>query len=257
MVHLSAHRQSHHFRAVGATLADCFGISLRFSRIYEFKSIAAEYYARTYKRLLRKIVSGKLIHADETQISLKHEKGYVWVFANMEEVVYMYRPTRKADFLCPLLKGFDGVLVTDFYTGYDGSACRQQKCLVHLIRDLNESLLKHPYDEELRRISSGFADLLGDILKTVDRFGLRQTTCVGTRGECRSTLAEIQETEYRSRVAIALQKRLLKTQNKLFEFLKHDGVPWNNNNAEHAVKHFAKYRRMVKGRLSEKGCLTT
>ena len=35
--------------------------------------------------------------------------------------------------------------------------------------------------------------------------------------------------------------------------MKHDGVPWNNNNAEHAVKPFAKYRRMVNGRLTEKG----
>jgi hypothetical protein len=64
---------------------------------------------------------------------------------------------------------------------------------------------------------------------------------------------ELQETEYCSTVAVALQKRLLKAEGKLFEFLKHDGVPWNNNNAEHAVKHFAKYRRMVKGQLSEKG----
>jgi hypothetical protein len=33
----------------------------------------------------------------------------------------------------------------------------------------------------------------------------------------------------------------------LFTFLRYDGVPWNNNNAEHAVKAFAALRRVIKG----------
>ena len=28
----------------------------------------------------------------------------------------------------------------------------------------------------------------------------------------------------------------------MFTFLDYDGVPWNNNNAEHAIKHLAIYR---------------
>ena len=35
-------------------------------------------------------------------------------------------------------------------------------------------------------------------------------------------------------------------------FLHHDGVPWNNNNAEHAIKRFAKYRRDAGGRFTER-----
>ena len=38
----------------------------------------------------------------------------------------------------------------------------------------------------------------------------------------------------------------------MFTFLDHNGVPWNNNNAEHAIKRFAKYRRDNDGRFSEK-----
>jgi hypothetical protein len=44
-----------------------------------------------------------------------------------------------------LLHGYGGVLVSDFYGGYDSFTCRQQKCLVHLIRDLNDDLWKHPF----------------------------------------------------------------------------------------------------------------
>ena len=54
-------------------------------------------------------------------------------------------------------------------------------------------------------------------------------------------------------MALHYQERLLKTQNVLFTFLDHDGIPWNNNNAEHAIKPFARYRRLVKRAMNEKG----
>ena len=37
----------------------------------------------------------------------------------------------------------------------------------------------------------------------------------------------------------------------MFTFLDHDGVPWNNNNAEHAIRRFAKHRRNADGMFSE------
>ena len=68
----------------------------------------------------------------------------------MEEVAYFYTPTREGSTIQSMFKNFSGVLVTDFYAAYDAIECPQQKCLIHLIRDLNEELLKHPYDDELK-----------------------------------------------------------------------------------------------------------
>jgi hypothetical protein len=45
---------------------------------------------------------------------------------------------------------------------------------------------------------------------------------------------------------------LEKSRDKLFTFLKYDGVPWNNNNAEHAVKPFAGLRQLIGGLATEK-----
>ena len=39
----------------------------------------------------------------------------------------------------------------------------------------------------------------------------------------------------------------------MFTFLDFDEVPWNNNNAEHAVKAFASLRRVIEGKTTEKG----
>jgi hypothetical protein len=105
------------------------------------------------EKLLRKILSGHLLHVDETEVKLQQGKGYVWVFTNLEEVVYMFRPNREGDFLRELLKDFHGMLVSDFYAAYDALSCPQQKCLIHLIRDLNQELLNNPYDDELKAIT--------------------------------------------------------------------------------------------------------
>ena len=54
-------------------------------------------------------------------------------------------------------------------------------------------------------------------------------------------------------VGRALQKRIGKNRDKLFTFLSYDGVPWNNNNAEHAIKAFARLRDVIAGSSSRKG----
>ena len=51
---------------------------------------------------------------------------------------------------------------------------------------------------------------------------------------------------------MAYKKRFEKYGGKMFTFLGHD-VPWNNNNAEHAVKAFACLRSVIGGSSSPKG----
>src|SRR6202040_203500 len=68
----------------------------------------------------------------------------------------------------------------------------------------------------------------------------------------RRFLKSVASSDLTSPLANKYQKRFQKSGEKMFTFLDHDGVPWNNNNAEHAIKRFAKYRRDNDGRFSEK-----
>ena len=58
-------------------------------------------------------------------------------------------------------------------------------------------------------------------------------------------------------MSLRCQQRFARYRGKLFTFLDHDGVPWNNNNAEHAVKGFAYYREVADGMLTEDGLTIT
>jgi hypothetical protein len=42
---------------------------------------------------------------------------------------------------------------------------------------------------------------------------------------------------YQSDVALKYQKRLKKYRDSLFTFINYDGIPWNNNMAERALRH--------------------
>jgi hypothetical protein len=58
---------------------------------------------------------------------------------------------------------------------------------------------------------------------------------------------------YSSEAAVALRDKLLRWRDKLFTFIRYDGVSWNNNNAENAIKRFAYYREDTIGVLTEAG----
>jgi hypothetical protein len=171
----------------------------------------------------------------------------------MEEVAYVYSETREGCLLQEILKDFKGVLVSDFYAAYDGIQCPQQKCLIHLIRDLNDDLLKRPYDEELKRIGLAFTSLLKPMVESVDRYGLKSRFLKKHLRAVKRFYRELFAMTLRSEAAVKLKDRLEKNRVKLFTFLSFDGVPWNNNNAEHAVKSFAALRQIIGGITTEKG----
>lgn len=240
-------------QSVRHNLKELFGFNFRQSDIHREKSRSSHFYKETYDGILKKIVTGKLIHADETKVSIKGKGAYVWIFTSLEEVVYYFTETREGDFLQEILRDFSGVLVSDFYAAYDSINCPQQKCLIHLMRDLNDDLLKNPFNNELKRIVREFALLLKPMIETVDRFGLKTHFLRKHKIFVDRFYKDFSKREVQSEIAIYYKTRFEKNRNKLFTFLNYNGVPWNNNNAEHAVKAFAGIRDVIRGSSTENG----
>jgi hypothetical protein len=179
--------------------------------------------------------------------------AYVWVLTSLEDVAYFYTPTRAGETIHAMLKDFSGVLVSDFYAAYDGIDCPQQKCLIHLIRDLNEELLKHPYDDELKQLVGAFAGLVKPMIETVDQRGLKKRFLGKHRIFVDRFYKRLGGEFGAGEAARKIIERLQKNRTTMFTFLDFDDVPWNNNNAEHAIKAFATLRRVIDGTTTEKG----
>jgi hypothetical protein len=222
-----------------------FDLRLNRHEAYRIKVAMAEKYLPTYHGILRQIAKGKLIHADETKGIVKGGDHYIWVFTNLTSVAYVYSESRDAGILEDVLDGFSGVLVSDFYGAYDSVPCAQQKCLIHLMRDINEDLHKNPFDDELKSIAGRFGALLREIVETIDAYGLKARHLGKHRKPAAGFIEHVVAMKCTTEAGLALKKRIEKNKEKLFTFLEYDGIPWNNNNAEHAVRSFTRIRNMI------------
>ncbi len=106
------------------------------------------YYAEAEEGIIHHLLESPFLHADETPITIEGATQYVWTFTTDTYVVFQLSKTREATIAHEFLKNYHGILISDFYSGYDAIACRQQKCWVHLIRDLNNDLWLYPFDSE-------------------------------------------------------------------------------------------------------------
>ena len=230
-----------------------FKFRLASGQLAAVKKKASLFYRATYEKLFKKMCDGRLLHVDETRANVQGVNAYVWVFTSLEEVIYVHTATREADLDREKLRNFKGVLVTDFYPAYDAINCAQQKCLIHLMRDLNNDLMRDPYNAELKELVQEFALLLRPIIETIDRFGLRRRYLNKHKHEVDCYYRKIAKFDVKSDVVAKYRTRFEKNRAKLFTFLDYDGVPWNNNNAEHAVKAFARIRHVLRGSSTDKG----
>jgi hypothetical protein len=231
------------FNSIAESLSH-FNIYISETRVFEFKREFAQKYAPIYDELRKELLGGHLIQIDETEIKLdKKQKGYVWVFSNMDTVYYLYRENRKTAFLKEFLEGFSGVVLSDFYSGYDSLHNLQQKCLVHLLRDLNSDFYHNQQDDELKSIVKKFGALLREVVNTIDTFGLRKRNLNKHIKQVEKFYKDTFNKEFKSDLAYKYQKRFLKYKEKLFTFLHYNNVPWHNNNAEYAIKAFAQHRK--------------
>ena len=116
----------------------------------------------------------------------------------------------------------------------------------------DEDVKTNPFDVELKEIVQAFATIMRPIIETVDRYGLIKTHLQKHKVAAMDFVQKVIGRQVSSEAAVKYQKRIEKYGDRLFTFLDHDDVPWHNNNAEHAIKAFARYRRFADGRFTKK-----
>ncbi len=241
------------YRSISQLIGDLFGEDIKPGALLRFINQAGEYYAQTETVLLRRILASPAVHVDETSINIRGQNWYVWVFTDGRRAVFRLTQTRESTVVHEIMAGYGGVLISDFYAGYDAVECTQQKCWAHLIRDLNEDLRTAPFDAELERFVSGVRDLMVPVFAAVEAHGAKS-------GHLRKFTADVErfyaryvaDAAYQSNLAQHYRKRFARYKDGLFVFLTRDGIAWNNNMAERAIRHLA-VQRKISGSFFESG----
>lgn len=110
-----------------------------------------------YDELHRRLLQEEIIHADETELQVLKEPGrraqtksYMWLYrtgkyADHPIILFEYQPGRGSCYPKEFLKGFDGYLQTDGYSGYNTvTEAVHVGCMAHLKRKFHEAVTALP-----------------------------------------------------------------------------------------------------------------
>jgi predicted RecB family nuclease len=233
------------YRLITTMMEDLFGERTTEATVINFMRDLADFYGPSEKANLGRLLEGPFVHIDETRLSIQGTDHYAWVITDGRRVVFRITETRETTMVRELLTGYTGVLVTDFYPGYDGVGCRQQKCLAHLIRDLNDDLWASPFDAEFEGFILAVRDLLVPMIEAVQGRAAKARRLTKFLPAVEAFYARhIIDAPYKSEVTQKYQKRFERYRDSMFTFLSLDGIPWNNNTAERGIRHLAVQRKI-------------
>jgi hypothetical protein len=153
--------------------------------------------------------------------------------------------TREVTIVHEFLSDYKGVLISNFYGGYDAVPCRQQKCWVHLIGDLNDDLWSEPYNETYEAFVGEVKNLLVSIFEAEEKYGLKKWH-LSKFGKAvnRFYRKNIDDAPSNCELVAKYQRRFQRYRDSLFTFIELDGIPWHNNTAENALRHLAVQRKI-------------
>lgn len=122
---------------------------------------------KVYARLRDGICHSPVVHTDDTGWRTGGETAQLMVFDTPDQTVYQIRPRHRNEEVREVIPAdYTGVLVSDRGKSYDAeelTGVKQQKCLAHLIRNINEVLASK--QGKARHFGLRLKQILRDALK--------------------------------------------------------------------------------------------
>lgn len=212
-----------------------------------------------YDALLGEARASPAVTIDETGWRENGRNGYVWTVSTPAVRVFHFTHSRSGE-VAERLLGADGTaaVVSDFYSGYDRLARRQQRCWAHLVRDIADLLAAHPDHHHLacwaKAVRRVFAKaMLWAARATVD--AVRPILRERMADRFAAALVEICRQPADSPQATLCQ-RIVRYRTDLFTFVADPAVPPTNNGAERSLRPLVIARKISGGTRSKQGSTT-
>ncbi len=254
-------------RAVQSYLSAVHGLSLSTGEITEVLHRVRQQVEPVLGDLKRQVQASPVICADETGWRENGQNGYVWLLATggAQPIRYYLRDASRGQAVLKRLLGLaeektpTACLVSDFYAGYNDYAGPQQRCWIHLLRDLHT--LKEEYGEQSAVLS--WARSVRSLYDEATAWLATQTQATPMDRQqlydalhLRARALGHQYARVRDHPCRALAQRLLRHQDELFQFVIREGVPADNNLAERAARPLVVMRKISGGTRSLDGTTT-
>ncbi len=176
---------------------------------------------------------------------------------------YEYHHSRSGRIVTELVgDNYQGVLGSDFYSGYNAHLGLHQQCWVHFLRDIHELKKRHPSNQDLLAWSTAVKDIYDravayagpdPALPPAKQEALRRVHQHAFEQELWAVCAPYAHTSAPQHTLCERVERFLP---ELFVFVAVPGVPAHNNLAERSVRPLVIARKISGGTRSPEGSLT-
>jgi hypothetical protein len=247
-------------RQVAAVMAQASGLKVSAGALARQAQRLAGWMAAEYERVKLALRASAVVHCDGTGGRVGGGPAWLWGVCAANHDLYHFDARRAGAVARELLgEAFGGRLVTDFYSAYTRLPCKQQKCLVHLLRELRDTAAKDPafaagsFRRRLRRVLKEML-LLKLLLKgrwdeLADDDYITKACRLWDRLEAVGKAGKASADPDERRVG----RRVVRWHKELAAFLFEKGLDGTNNAAERAMIHAVVARKISGGHRSWPG----
>ncbi len=218
----------------------------------------AEILFNWYEEITEDIQKAGVLHGDETGWRVDGKTHWLWCFTSTTATIFTIERSRAGPVVLEFIKEcFDGVFVSDFWGAYNVLSCAKQKCLVHLLRDLERVWDSKDSSGDWPRFCKKLKRLIRDAIRLWYRMDtMDEATFQSRRERIEKRLQLLIDHEWTNKEARRLIKRLKRHQDELFTFLIHPEVPFDNNFGERSIRGAVIMRKNSFNNRSDKGAKT-
>ncbi len=255
------------YRKVERILSDLFGLSCVPASLVGFDRRAAKKGEPIYEDVREKMRVSPVVHADETSWRNDGQGHFVWFAGNEDLAFFHINRHRSADAAKAIFGDtFDGTLVRDRYSAYNGIGLDWQACLAHIITNAKDVRREHallPIREQDRHITifcdkiTNFCPRACDVGNKLKSLEIPWKNAAHFEKRFVRELNTICKRPLSFKPAENLRRFLVGPDHEhIFTFLRISGVPPTNNHAEQSLRHMVIFRKVCFGTRSESGLKT-
>jgi transposase len=244
-------------RDVTALFSKAFNLRIAASSIGGFMDQLKSEALPIYIDLLASLKKGSFIHADETGWSIDGINHWLWKFSN-KKICVSHIDKGRGQAVVEKMLGvkYLGVLISDFLSAYNKIITRaKQRCLVHILRDLEKVMEYWHADTEVMRYCQRLRKIFEDAIGLYNEHRNKRWDMEyrSRRESIASALKDFGFPNPNKRILKRFANRLKRHEDEILTFLYYKDIDYHNNHAEQQIRPDVIFRKITFGNRSLAG----
>ncbi len=240
-----------------ALFEKAFNLKIVASSIAGFRCQLKRAGSPLYHRLMDSLKQGSFIHADETGWKVDGINHWLWKFSNKKVCLSHIDQSRGQKVVENILgKDYNGTLISDFLSAYNKiTAKNKQRCLIHILRDLDKVKAYWHDDAEVLRYVRRLKEIFEDAVALGAEYKDKRWNKIyfSRRDRIKNSLGDFKFPNPNKRILKRFAKRLERHKDELLTFLYEKDIDYHNNHAEQQIRPDVIFRKITFGNRSDRG----